>query len=108
MNDTTKATETLFAQNPAHFSERCRVRCVECERSGPAWNRIKHAKSCDTPALALKAQAVVTSATSLDARVAAVVRSVRSEAMSRGDTGALVEAVRQGRLSVSDAMNLDD
>lgn len=84
--------------------------CSECFRtanSNPGMDQITHTRSCvSRPQVA--GQPKVNAADVEDARLESFAREVRRTGLTKGRDEDVVEAVRRGYLSLSDAMNSDD
>jgi hypothetical protein len=110
----TNSTNGLATTYPyEHSPEVARNQCLECgawERSDKAGGQLRHSKRCDSkpqPACAVAAvEQRAAEARYADLRTFA--RQVRKTGMTNGRDQDVLDAVRAGLLSESDAMNTDD
>ncbi len=98
-NTTTAATLTVTY--PYTDATVARVQCVECGKWERADNgRVRHSKNCDSKPQFAAPVAADALRTFADA--------VRATSLTHGRDSDVLDAVRKGYLSESDAMNTDD
>ena len=113
---TTNSTDLLSTTYPYESTSPgvARHQCVECggwERSDKNNGQIRHSKRCDSrPQPVAVVTAEVARVAELDRRAGLreFAANVRRTGLCKGRTEDLLQAVREGYLSESDAMNTDD
>ena len=83
-----------------YVNQHNRPACVECHRYDCCSDVIPHARNCSLKNAAKNA--------AVSARIAATVERIKATATNGGDDKSTLEAFKQGKITMSEAMNLDD